>query len=69
MAIRTAGVGLRTCDASVGPGVCESRVRCETSVRRADPANVEKATAVVMRYGCQRGESFEGCECAAEDGT
>jgi len=36
-------------------------------VRRT--ANVEEATAVVMRHGCQRGESFEGCECAAGDGA
>jgi len=38
---------------------CEGR---ETLVGRMHLANAEGATAAVMRYGCQRGEIFEGCE-------
>lgn len=49
--------------------VIESHVGCEVGERCGDSANVEEATAVVMRYGCQRGENFEGCECAAGEGA
>jgi len=42
--------------------VNDSHVGCEVSERRVYLANVEEATAAGMRYGCQRGEIFEGCE-------
>jgi hypothetical protein len=54
-------VGLRTrCATRVR--VRESCVGREAGERHAYSANVEEATAAVMRYGCQRGEIFEGCE-------
>jgi hypothetical protein len=40
--------------------VVESRVGREVSERHGHLANVEEATAAVMRYGYQRGELFEG---------
>jgi hypothetical protein len=42
--------------------VHESRAGCEVCERHGYSADVEGATAAVMRYGCQRGEIFEGCE-------
>jgi hypothetical protein len=55
-------VGLRI-RCAVRVRVVECRAGREVSERRGHLANVEGATAAVMRYGCQRGELFEGCEC------
>ena len=68
MTIQHAGVGLRTREAQVGPELSRARwaVRSEWC---DDLANAEEATAAVMRYGCQRGEIFEGCERAVGKDT
>ena len=42
----------------------ERCVCCEAGEGHIHLANVEGATAVVMQYGYQRGEYFEGCEQA-----
>jgi hypothetical protein len=49
--------------------VIENRVDREVGGRCGELANAEEATAVVMRHGYQRGERFEGCECAAGEGA
>jgi hypothetical protein len=61
-------VGLRI-RCAVRVRVVECRAGREVSERRGHLANVEGATAAVMRYGCQRGELFEGCECVVGEGT
>jgi hypothetical protein len=57
------GDGTYACCA-IRVGALKARVGRETGSARSVSANAAEVTVVVRRHGYQRGESFEGCECA-----
>jgi len=68
------GEGSRRLEGASAYACCAVRVRVleadvgrEAVSARSIPANAAEATVAVMRHGCQRGESFEGCERAVAE--